>query len=138
MTQEEICARIHNHGLRVSQQRVAIYRYMLNPFHPSAEMVFEALHGTIPSLSLATVYNCLHDFVNAGLLSEIRVENEIVRYDATTEEHGHFKCKCCNRIFDFPVDINRLYDDFVPAGYQIDTATLVVYGTCPECRRSAN
>lgn len=134
MTKEEICGRIRSCGLRVSSQRAAVYEYMLKKLHPSAEMVFTALHGRIPSLSLATVYNCLHDFVKAGLLREIRVENELVRYDADTSVHGHFKCGRCNRVFDFPVDVEKLHADFVPADFEIDGTSLVVYGICKDCK----
>ncbi|MCR5184127.1 MAG: transcriptional repressor [Opitutales bacterium] len=133
MTQKEICDHIHRHGLRVSKQRVAIYQYMTNPFHPSAEMIYEALRDKVSSLSLATVYNCLHDFVKAGLAKELRIENEMVRYDADISAHGHFKCKSCSRVFDIPVDVQKIRECLSEKNREIEHISLVAYGICEDC-----
>lgn len=79
-------------GLRPSRQRLALYKLLFDsePRHVTAELLHsEATVASIP-VSLATVYNTLHRFVRAGLLSEVIVDSNRSYFDTNITKHHHF------------------------------------------------
>ncbi len=84
--------RLRKTGLRPTRQRVALAELLFGQGdrHFTAEMVHaEALsHGV--AVSLATVYNTLHQFVEAGLLREVAIESAKTYFDTKTSNHFHF------------------------------------------------
>lgn len=123
------------HGIRPSRQRRAIFRFLAeHPIHPTAEDVYRALYKNIRTLSRTTVYNTLRLFCDCGAAQMVTLEENEMRFDAETRPHGHFKCTCCGKIFDFPCDFmieearKKLPDGFVPEETQ-----LYVRGVCRGC-----
>jgi Fur family transcriptional regulator, iron response regulator len=79
-------------GLRPTRQRLALARLLFGggDRHVTAEQLHgEAIAATIP-VSLATVYNTLHQFTDAGLLREVVVEPGRSYFDTNTDDHHHF------------------------------------------------
>lgn len=79
-------------GLRPTRQRVALAELLFGrgDRHFTAEMVHaEAVNKGI-RVSLATVYNTLHQFVEAGLLREVAIESSKTYFDTKTSNHFHF------------------------------------------------
>src|SRR4051794_32286316 len=75
-------------GWRCTRQRVAVYSFLAAAdCHPTAEQVFTAVRGSIPHISLATVYKALEALVDAGLAARIAHESGAARYDARSESH---------------------------------------------------
>jgi Fur family iron response transcriptional regulator len=84
--------RLRMSGLRPTRQRVALADLLFGrgDRHFTAEMLHaEAIGKGIP-VSLATVYNTLHQFVEAGLLREVAVESSKTYFDTKTSNHFHF------------------------------------------------
>ena len=84
--------RLRGTGLRPTRQRVALAEMLFGrgDRHFTAEMVHaEAVSHGIP-VSLATVYNTLHQFVEAGLLREVAIESAKTYFDTKTSNHFHF------------------------------------------------
>jgi Fur family iron response transcriptional regulator len=84
--------RLRMSGLRPTRQRVALADLLFGrgDRHFTAEMLHaEAIGRGIP-VSLATVYNTLHQFVEAGLLREVAVESSKTYFDTKTSNHFHF------------------------------------------------
>jgi len=84
--------RLRMTGLRPTRQRVALADLLFGrgDRHFTAEMLHaEAIGRGIP-VSLATVYNTLHQFVEAGLLREVAVESSRTYFDTKTSSHFHF------------------------------------------------
>src|ERR1043166_9691694 len=82
-------------GLRPTRQRVALARLVFGSGdrHVTAEHLHgEALSAEIP-VSLATVYNTLHQFTAAGLLREVVVEPGRSYFDTNADDHHHFFCE---------------------------------------------
>lgn len=130
---EKITQLLLSKGIRPSPQRLHVMEYMTHLVgHPTAEEIHSALHEDMPSLSLATVYNTLHVFTDAGLLRVVSVDNTEQRYDLTTEDHGHFKCLRCGAIINFPVDYARIPTTTL-AGFEISQKNVYYSGTCPDC-----
>ncbi len=79
-------------GLRPTRQRVALAELLFGrgDRHFTAEMVHaEAVKNGVP-VSLATVYNTLHQFVEAGLLREVAIEGSKTYFDTKISNHFHF------------------------------------------------
>ncbi len=84
--------RLRMTGLRPTRQRVALAELLFGrgDRHFTAEMLHaEAVKNGVP-VSLATVYNTLHQFVEAGLLREVAIESSKTYFDTKTSSHFHF------------------------------------------------
>ena len=93
-------------GLRPTRQRIALARLLIEtaPRHVTAEELYhEACQNGI-HVSLATVYNTLHQFTQAGLMGEVVVGSGQSYFDTTAHAHHHFFDKNTGEIFDFPDD----------------------------------
>src|SRR4051812_4015667 len=91
-------------GLRPTRQRVALARLLFGTAdrHVTAEHLHgEALAASIP-VSLATVYNTLHQFTAAGLLREVVVEPGRPYFDTNVDDHHHFFFEDSGRLQDIP------------------------------------
>ncbi len=121
--------RVRDAGLRPTRQRVALGNLLFakGDRHLSAEELHEeALAAGVP-VSLATVYNALHQFTEAGLLRILAVEGARTYFDTNTSDHHHFFVEGENRIFDIasgPVRVVNLPEP--PEGMEIANVDIVV------------
>lgn len=121
--------RVREAGLRPTRQRVALAALLFakGDRHLSAEELHdEALAAGVP-VSLATVYNALHQFTEAGMLRILAVEGSKTYFDTNTSDHHHFFIEGENRIFDIdggPVMVNNL--PVPPEGMEIANVDIVV------------
>ncbi len=97
-------------GLRPTRQRLALSRLLHQGGnrHISAEQLHEEALAAQVRVSLATVYNALHQFTAAGLLREIVVEPGRSYFDTNTEDHHHFYFEDSGRLEDIPADKVRV------------------------------
>jgi Fur family iron response transcriptional regulator len=96
--------RLRTVGLRPTRQRVALAGLLLGAAdrHVTAEQLHgEAIAASIP-VSLATVYNTLHQFTAAGLLREVVVEPGRSYFDTNNDDHHHFFCESTGHLQDIP------------------------------------
>lgn len=93
-------------GLRPTRQRVALAELLFSKGdrHVTAELLHEeAVQQDVP-VSLATVYNTLHQFTQAGLLREVAVEGSKTYFDTNTSNHYHFFCERDGTLMDIPTE----------------------------------
>jgi Fur family transcriptional regulator, iron response regulator len=98
----DIVERLRAAGLRPTRQRVALARLLFDDGdrHVTAEVLHEeALARKVP-VSLATVYNTLHQFTEVGLLREVAVEGAKTYFDTNTSNHYHFFCENSGKLVD--------------------------------------
>ena len=130
---EELISYLKERELRPSYQRLKILGYLLeNRNHPTADEIYESLHSEIPTLSKSTVYNSLNVFVQARLVKQLTIEDSDTRYDIDTQDHGHFKCELCGRIYNFKINIDGS-DTPDLKGFNIKDRNVNFTGTCPSC-----
>ena len=89
---------------RVPSVQSLPYQYSYIPSYVLNYNIFPLLalpHNINPSFSKTTVYNALGALCESGLVIPVTLDAGRVRYDAHTQFHGHFKCDCCGKIFDF-------------------------------------
>jgi Fur family peroxide stress response transcriptional regulator len=123
---------LEKYNIEPSFQRIKIYQYLIEKKnHPTVNIIYQDLKGEIPTLSKTTVYNNMKLFVVRNLVSVVTIEKNETRYDANTSLHGHFKCKKCEQIYDFKVDlIDYHLDDFL-----IEKTNINYIGICKKCRQ---
>ncbi len=116
-------------GLRPTRQRLALAKLLFGPGnrHVSAERMHgEAVEAQV-RVSLATVYNTLHQFTAAGLLREVVVEPGRSYFDTNVEDHHHFYFQDTGRIEDIPGhDLSVLDLPEAPAGTRVARVDIIV------------
>ena len=109
-------------GLRPTRQRMALGWLLFGKGarHLTAEMLYEEATLAKVPVSLATVYNTLHQFTGAGLLREVVVEPGRSYFDTNIDDHHHFFCEPSGRLQDIPGDLVRVGElPKPPAGAEI-------------------
>ena len=116
-------------GLRPTRQRVALGDIMFarGHRHISAESLHEeAITARVP-VSLATVYNTLHQFTEVGLLREIAVDGTKTYFDTNTDDHHHFFDETTGAVIDVPSESLVLSQvPEAPEGMEISRVDVVV------------
>ena len=125
----ELRAKLRHSGLRPTRQRVALgwLLFAKGDRHITAEKLYEEATGLRVTISLATVYNTLHQFTQAGLLREISVDGSKTYFDTNTSKHHHFLIEETNQLVDIPdnlVSILNLPDPL--EGMEISSVEVVV------------
>lgn len=120
-------------NINPSHQRVMILKYLAEcQCHPTVDQIFSVMCEQIPALSKATVYNTLKAFIEAKLVRVLNIEGNEMRYDIVMEDHGHFKCSSCGRIYNFAVNIDKVVSDDL-RDFHITEKNVYFGGVCPAC-----
>lgn len=131
---------LRSQGGRMTIQRRLILETLEDmSTHPSAEDLYTIVSQRDPEIHLSTIYRTLRWLEREGLISSRWFEEERrqERFDpAVPVDHHHFLCTRCKRVieFDFPLvdEIARQFER--ESGAQIESATVVLYGLCKDCR----
>jgi Fur family peroxide stress response transcriptional regulator len=123
-------------GVRMTPQRHAILSYLLDSMsHPTADEIHKALEQQYPSMSVATIYNNLKLFVEAGLVRELTYGDASSRFDADMTDHYHMICENCGKIVDFDhpklIEVER--EAARQTGFAVSGHRMEVYGVCKDC-----
>ena len=132
---DELRAALRAHGLRVTPQRLAVHTALRAlGAHATAEQVLERVHGTVPGVSLPTVYAGLELLADLGLASRVHA-GRAIRYDPRADPHHHFVCDNCGAVADLDAEV-----DLAPAlaglragGVKPAGAEVLVRGRCAAC-----
>lgn len=121
--------RVREAGLRPTRQRVALAGLLFakGDRHLSAEELHEEAVSAGVAVSLATVYNTLHQFTGAGLLRILAIEGARTYFDTNTSDHHHFFIEGENRVMDIgsgPVSVTNLPEP--PEGMEIANVDIIV------------
>jgi Fur family iron response transcriptional regulator len=116
-------------GLRPTRQRMALGWILFGKGdrHLTAEMLYEeATRAKVP-VSLATIYNTLHQFTEVGLLRQIAVDGSKAYFDTNVSAHHHFFIEGSDEVVDIPnaeVVVGRT--PAPPEGYEVARVDVVV------------
>jgi Fur family iron response transcriptional regulator len=125
----DVKAKLRDVGLRPTRQRVALgwLLFSKGDRHITAEMLYEEACKAKMPVSLATVYNALHQFTNAGLLRQVAVEASKTYFDTNSSQHHHFFVEGENALLDIPdSDVVVGTTPVPPEGYEIARIDVVV------------
>ena len=121
--------RLRHSGLRPTRQRVALADLIFakGDRHLTVEELHEeAVMAGVP-VSLATVYNTLHQFTEAGMIRVLAVESAKTYFDTNVSDHHHFFIEGQNEVLDIPVSniqIDNLPEP--PEGMEISHVDVVI------------
>ncbi|MBE0692816.1 MAG: transcriptional repressor [Aquamicrobium sp.] len=126
---DELEIRVREAGLRPTRQRIALAELLFakGDRHLSAEELHEEALAAGVAVSLATVYNTLHQFTEAGLLRILALEGSRTYFDTNTSDHHHFFIEGENRVVDIeaaPVSVHNLPEP--PEGMEIVNVDIIV------------
>ena len=124
--------RLTHSGLRSTPQREVVYQVVLGKRdHPTAEEVFDRVKSVMPTISLATVYNCLDALVQCGLIKQVNSVREPSRYCPNLHEHAHFHNETTGEIHDvdIPSDLMARLRALLPQGYDAVSIDLSFRGS---------
>ena len=116
-------------GLRPTRQRMALgwILFAKGDRHLTAEMLYEEATKAKVPVSLATVYNTLHQFTDVGLLRQVAVDGSKTYFDTNVTQHHHFFVEGENDLLDIPdTDVVVGRTPTPPEGYEVARIDVVV------------
>jgi Fur family iron response transcriptional regulator len=116
-------------GLRPTRQRMSLgwILFAKGDRHLTAEMLYEEASKAKVPVSLATVYNTLHQFTEVGLLRQVAVDGSKTYFDTNVTEHHHFFIEGDNALVDIPnaeAIVGKM--PAAPEGFEIARVDVVV------------
>lgn len=121
--------RLRRAGLRPTRQRLSLGWLLFGhgDRHVTAEMLYDEAISAKVLISLATVYNTLRQFTEAGLLRQLSFDGTKAYFDTDTSEHHHFYCDEEERVIDMP-DFNVVMDTLPqpPEGMEVQQIEIIV------------
>ena len=123
--------------VRQTRQRQAVIEVLrASREHPDAAWIHAQVRGSLPNVSLGTVYRTLDALVRDGVVMTIERAGQATRYDyrREVEDHHHAVCPGCGAIFDVEAQaMPCLPAAALPAGFQVTGVRLEFMGLCPNC-----
>lgn len=121
-------AMLSRSGLRATEQRINIASILFcgPDRHVSAEALYRQAKSEGLKLSLATVYNTLHQFCSAGLLREIAIDATQSFFDTNTSNHSHFYDEHSGQLLDIDGDVQVVGIPNPPEGFAVKHIDVVV------------
>jgi len=128
-TANEVAVRVREAGLRPTRQRISLASLLFakGDRHLTAEELHEEAQSAGVTVSLATVYNTLHQFTDAGMLRILAVEGARTYFDTNTSDHHHFYVEGENKVLDIdtgPVSVINVPQP--PEGMEIANIDIVI------------
>ena len=123
-------------GHRSTKQREHIFALLLQKRdHPTADEIFARARSGMPSISLATVYNCLETLVETKLIRQVNFEREPTRYCPNLTQHAHFYCRESGDIVDIelPKEVLSKLMNVLPKGFSAQHIEIAYDGKCNDC-----
>ena len=135
---ESFYSKCHEHGLKVTPQRVFIYQEMLKAKdHPSIDEIHQRVKKSLSNISFDTVYRTALSFFEIGIVDIVEGHSGSRRFDANTAQHHHFRCLKCHRIIDFDSDY---YDQVtippvLQSRFKVLNQRIILEGICDGCSK---
>ena len=123
-------------GLRVTPQRQAIFGLLQDEVtHPTVEALYDRARVDMPTISLKTVYQTVHDLEALGEVHVLDLGTGSLRVDPNVDDaHHHQVCSSCGRVRDVPIEFDsvrlpvRFRRDFT-----VDAVQVIFRGRCDNC-----
>jgi Fe2+ or Zn2+ uptake regulation protein len=122
--------------MRFSRQRERIKELVQSTnTHPTAEWVYETLKPEIPGLSLGTVYRNLKNLADQGAIGRCDMNDGKDHFDYRTDNHYHFVCRSCGKIFDLEIPVSDILEKEVEnqTRFKVSGHSTRFYGFCNRC-----
>lgn len=127
---------LHHKRIPVTAQRIAVMRAVSMHPHTTADDIVGHVRSEIGTISRQAVYNVLGLLSAKGLLRRIQPAGSPTRYENRTgDNHHHLVCRRCGKTVDVDCAVGHApcLHAADTAGFLVDEAEVVYWGTCPEC-----
>ncbi len=127
-----LAKRLTDSGHRSTPQREVVFKVILEKRdHPTADEIFARVKSEMPTISLATVYNCLDTLVSCGLIRQVNLERGATRYCPNLHKHAHFHDEATGQIHDvdLPADLMSRLHELLPQGFNANSIELTFRGS---------
>jgi Fur family peroxide stress response transcriptional regulator len=131
LASDSLTQRLADSGLRSTPQREVVYSVLLRKRdHPTAEEVFARVKTELPTISLATVYNCLETLVQCELVRAVNFERSPTRYCPNLRPHAHFHDEQTGRTYDIdlPPAVLAEVNQVLPLGFDASSVEITFRG----------
>jgi Fur family peroxide stress response transcriptional regulator len=128
---DSLAHKLADSGLRATPQRELVYQTILaRRDHPTADEVFARVKSEMPSISLATVYNCLETLIDCDLVRAVNFDRAPTRYCPNLHPHAHFHDKetGATHDVDLPDELLIALKKILPPGYKADAIEITFRG----------
>jgi Fur family peroxide stress response transcriptional regulator len=128
---EALAQKLADSGLRSTPQREVVYDVLLRKRdHPTADEVFARVKSGLPTISLATVYNCLETLVQCDLVRAVNFERSPTRYCPNLRPHAHFHDEQTGKThdIDLPPELLEKVSSVLPVGYDAKSVEIIFRG----------
>ncbi|MEG0913564.1 MAG: transcriptional repressor [Oscillospiraceae bacterium] len=118
-----------------SQKRLIMSIMEDNYNHPTADEIYEQARRTDPHISRGTIYRNLNILSDSGAIRKLAMPEGPDHFDCNMNDHYHFLCRCCNRVFDTEIEYKKELNCSPPGlqGFKTEWHRLVMVGLCSEC-----
>ena len=131
---QDLTETLKRNGLRPTKQRSCVYQVIMEKRdHPTADDILLRVKEKLPTISFATVYNCLETLVGCGLVKQVNLDRSPARYCPNLQPHAHFKCMESGEIHDLPISKEHLahLKSILPKGFDAQQFDLSFSGKPP-------
>lgn len=121
---------------RWSRQRETILHTLKGTkSHPTADWIYQEVRKSLPRISLGTVYRNLKLLKDKGEILELNYGDGHRRFDGNPEDHYHFNCRSCGKVYDVeePIRINLGDELAAKLGFTVINHRIEFYGICKDC-----
>lgn len=128
---------LKKHRLQVTAQRLAVLRVVALRPHGTADEIAKAVRAEIGTISRQAVYDTLRLLESRGLIRRIQPAGSAALYeDRVGDNHHHVICRKCGRTADVDCAVGQApcLNAGSHAGFEIDEAEVIYWGTCPACQ----
>ena len=130
-TTHVLAQKLSDSGLRSTPQREVVFNTLLNKRdHPTADEVYARVRHDMPTISLATVYNCLETLVQCNLVRAVNFERGPTRYCPNLRPHAHFHDEQTGATYDIdlPAEVLKNVNAVLPQGYDASSVEIIFRG----------
>jgi Fur family transcriptional regulator, stress-responsive regulator len=131
---------LREHGVHVTAQRLAVLRAVSSCPHCTADEVADRVRAEIGTVSRQAVYDALGVLADNGIIRRIRPAGSPALYEGRVgDNHHHLVCRVCGKATDVDCAAGKApcLTPATKAGYQVDEAEVIYWGTCPQCRAAS-
>jgi Fur family ferric uptake transcriptional regulator len=127
---------LRDSGVQVTAQRLAVLRAVVERPHSMADDIAALVRTEIGAISRQAVYDALGTLSEKGLIRRIQPAGSPALYEARVgDNHHHLICRVCGKTVDVDCAVGRApcLTPSDAAGFHIDEAEVIYWGTCPDC-----
>jgi Fur family transcriptional regulator, ferric uptake regulator len=137
---EDLAARLHSLGYRLTPQRQLVLRAVEKLGHATPDEILAEVQQHASAVNVSTIYRTLEVLEELGLVRHTHLSDRAPTYHSVTDhEHFHLVCRNCHRVVSVDPDVVAPMAEALEQqhGFVVDVGHLAIFGECVECEQDA-